>query len=76
MWVGWTKWNQFEGKKQPFYELMNECYLHCVVDFIVCLGVFNGHVGRCNDVFDGVYEECGVGGGYLDRRVLLMFCLE
>ena len=32
-------------KKQPFYELRNEWYMHSIDDFVVCLGDFNGCLG-------------------------------
>ena len=42
----------------------------------MCLGDFNGHVGRHIDGFDGVHGILGVGQRNLEGRILLEFCLE
>ena len=49
-------------------------------DLIMCLGDFNGHVGRHIDGFhidgvDGVHEGYGVCQRSLEGRMLLEFCL-
>ena len=41
-------------------------------DLVMCLGDFNGHVGRH---IDGVLEEYGVGQSNLEGRMVLEFCL-
>ena len=35
--------------------------MHSVVDLVMCLGEFNGHVGRHIDGFHAVHGGCGVG---------------
>ena len=42
----------------------------------MCLGDFNGHVGRHIDVFDWVHGGHGVGQRNLEGRMLLKFCLD
>ena len=39
----------------------------------MCLGDFNGHVGRYINGFDGVHGGYGVGQRNLERRMLLEF---
>ena len=43
---------------------------------VICLGDFNGHVGRHIDGSDGVHEGHGVGQRNLEGRILLEFYLE
>ena len=44
------------GERQSFYEeLKCEWALHSAGDLVMCLGDFNGHVGRHFDGLDGVY---------------------
>ena len=45
-------------------------------DLVMCLGDFNGHIGRQFDGFDGVHEGFGVGLRNLEGRMLLEFCLK
>ena len=42
-------------------------------DLFICLGDFNGHIGRH---FDVVHGEYGVGQMNFEGRMLLEFCLE
>ena len=42
----------------------------------MCLCDFNGHVGRCVDVFVGVHRGYGVGERNFEGRLLLVFCLK
>ena len=35
--------------------------MHSVDDLVMCLGDFNGHIGRHIDGLDAVYGGCGVG---------------
>ena len=42
-------------------------------DLVVCIGDFNGHVGRH---IDGVHGGHGVGQRNLEGKMLLEFCLE
>ena len=46
--------------------------MHSADDLVMCLGYFNGHVGRHIDVFDGVREWYGVGQRNLKGRMLLV----
>ena len=50
--------------------------MHSTGDLIMCLGYFNGHVGRHIDGFDGVHVGFCVGHMNLEGRMLLEFCLE
>ena len=50
--------------------------MHSVDDLVMCLGDFNGHVGRHIDGFDGMHGGHCVGQRNLDGRMLLEFCLE
>ena len=45
-------------------------------DLVMCLGDFDGHVGRHIDGFDGVHGGYDIGQRNLGGRVLLEFCLE
>ena len=47
--------------------------MHSVDDLVMCLGEFNGHVGRHIDGFNG---GNGAGQRNLEGRMLLEFCLE
>ena len=42
----------------------------------MCLGDFNGYVGRHIDGFDGVYEWYGKGQHNFEGRMLIEFCVE
>ena len=46
--------------------------MHCAGGLVMCLGTFNGHIGR---YFDGVHGGFGVGQRNLGGRILLEFCL-
>ena len=50
--------------------------MHSAGDLVMCLGDFNGHVGRHMDGFDMVYGGYGVSHRNLEGRMLLEFCLE
>ena len=39
--------------------------IHSADDLVMCLGKYNGHVGRHIDEFDGVHGGYGVGHGNL-----------
>ena len=47
--------------------------MHVAYDLVMCLGDFNGHVGRHIDCVDGGFD---VGQSNLAGIVLLEFCLE
>ena len=49
------------GRKTVFYWLKGEWDLHGEVYLVMCLGDFNGHVGRHIDGFDGVHGGYDVG---------------
>ena len=54
-------------EKQSFYdELKCELDMHSACDLVMCLGDFNGHVGRNIDGYDGVHGGCGVGRRHLE----------
>ena len=60
MWVCSTKWKKF-GRK-PFYDVLKgEWDMHSADDLVMCLGDFNGHVGRHIDGFDVMHGGYGVG---------------
>ena len=65
-------------KKDCLYdELKCEWYMHSTdCCLVICLGDFNGHVGRHNDGFGGVHGGYGVGQRNLEERMSLEFCLE
>ena len=50
--------------------------MHCADDFIMCLGVFNGHVNMHIDEFDCFFRGYGVVQRNLEGRMLLEFCLK
>ena len=50
--------------------------MHSVGDLVMCLGDFNGHIGRHIDGFDEICGGFGVGERNLEGRMLLEFCLE
>ena len=59
MWVCSTKW-------KSFYDYMKcEWDIHSADDLVMCLGKYNGHIGRHIGEFDGVHRGYGVGQGYL-----------
>ena len=63
-------------EKQSFYDdLICELDMHSASDLVMCLGVFNGHIGRHIHGFDGVFGGYGVGKRNLAGRMLLAFCL-
>ena len=50
------------GRKTMFYdELKGEWDMHSAGDLVMCLGDFDGHVGRHIDGFDGIHGGHGVG---------------
>ena len=55
MWVCSTKWKKFGGKAVFYDELKCEWDMHSADDLAMCLGDFNGHVGRHIDEFDGMH---------------------
>ena len=54
----------------------NSIFMHSAGELVMCLGVFNGHVGSHIDGFEGLHGWYGVGQSNLEGRMLLEFCLE
>ena len=50
--------------------------IHSADDLVMCLGDFNGHVGRHIDGFDGVHGGYGVGQSNFEGRMLLVLSGE
>ena len=50
--------------------------MHSAGDLVMCLGRFNGYVGRHVYGFDVVHVEYGVGQRNLEGRMLSWFCRE
>ena len=65
-----------EGKQSFYVELKCEWDMHSADNLAMCLGDFNGHVGRHNRGFNGVHCGFGVVQRNLDGRMLLEFCVE
>ena len=64
-------------EKRSFYdELKCEWDMHSAVDLLMCLGIFNGLIGRHIDGFDGVHGGFGVGLRNLVGGLLLEVCLK
>ena len=50
-----------QEEQQPLCdEQKGERDMYSALDFVLCLGDFNGHVGRHIDVIDGVHRRYGV----------------
>ena len=61
-------------KKNSLYDEQKcEWDMHSANDLVMCLGDFNGHVGR--NIY-GVHGGYGVGQRNLNGGMLLVFCLE
>ena len=64
-------------KKPSFYDKQKcEWDMHSADDLGMCLGEFNGYVGRHIDGFYGAHGGYGVGQRNLEGRMLLEYCLE
>ena len=50
--------------------------MHSTGDSVMCLGVFNGHVGRHIDGFNGIHGGYGVGQRNLEGRMLSECCQQ
>ena len=50
--------------------------MHSANELVMCLGDFNGHIGRHIDGFYRVYGLYGVGHRNSEGRMSLEFCLE
>ena len=73
MWLCSAKWKKFARKHSFYDELKGEWDMYSTGDLAICLGDFNGHVGRYIDGFSGQY---GLEQKNLEGRMLLEFCLE
>ena len=67
---------RFCGKNSFYDELKCEWDMHSADDLVMCLGNFNGHIGRHIDGFDGMHGGNGAGQMNLEGQMLLEFCLE
>ena len=76
MCIFFHKVEKVNRKKQSIYELKCERDVHSADDLVMCLGDFNGHVGRHIDGFDEVIGDYVVDQRNVERRMLLEFCLE
>ena len=65
-----------EEKRSFNDRLKCEWDIHSADDLVMCMGDFNGHVGRHIDGFDGVHGGYGVGLRKLEGGMLLEFCLH
>lgn len=64
-------------EKECFYdELAGELDVHSEGELVLCVGDFNGHVGKRFDGFEGVHGGNGFGERNLEGRMLLEFCDE
>ena len=50
--------------------------MHSAGDLVMCLGDFNGDVGRYIDGFDWIHGWYGMGQRHFEGEMLLEFCLE
>ena len=65
------------SKKEKFYEEMARgCKVENANEVLICLGDFNGHIGKKVDGFEGVHGGFGIGKRNLEGRLLLEFCVE
>ena len=59
-------------EKQSFYEWKSEWDMNSVDNLVLCMGNFNGHMGRHIDGLHWVYGGNGEGQKNLNRRMLLV----
>ena len=52
------------------------CEVENANEVLICLGHFNGHIGKEVDGFEGVHGGFGIGKRNLEGRLLLEFCVE
>ena len=65
------------SEKEKFYEEMGRgSEVENANEVLICLGDFNGHIGKEVDGFEGVHEGFGIGKRNLEGRLLLEFCVE
>ena len=64
-------------EKEKFYEKMvRGCEVGNENEVLICLGNFNGHIGKKVDEFEGVHGGFGIGKKNVEGRLLLKFCVE
>ena len=62
------------SEKEKFYEEMARgCEVENANKILICLGDFNGHIGKEVDGFEGVYGSYGIGKRNVESRLLLEF---
>ena len=71
MWV--CSIRSFEEKTFFYNELQCEWDMHAADDFVMCLGIFNGHVGGH---IDGVHSGYGVDQRNFEGRMVLILCVK
>ena len=65
------------SEKERFYEEMARgCEVENANEVLICLGDFNGHIGKEVDGFEGVHGGFGIGKRNLEGRLLLEFCVK
>ena len=65
------------SEKEKFYkEMARRCEVENANEVLICLGDFNGHIGKEVDGFEGVHGGFGIGKRNLEGRLLLEFCVE
>ena len=65
------------SEKEKFYEEMGRgCEVENANEVLICLGDFNGHIGKKVDGFEGVHGGFRIGKRNLEGRLLLEFCVE
>ena len=65
------------SEKEKFYEKMARgCEVENANEVLICLGDFNGPIGKKVDGFEGVHGGFGIGKRNLEGRLLLEFCVE
>ena len=65
------------SEKEKFYEEMGKgCEVEIANEVLICLGDFNGHIGKEVDGFEGVHGGFEKGMRNLEGRLLLEFCVE
>ena len=65
------------SEKKKFYEkLARGCEVENANEVLICLGDFNGHIGKEVDGFEGVHRCFGIGKRNLEGKLLLEFCVK
>ena len=56
--------------------MAKRCEVENANEVLICLGDFNGHIGKKVDGFEGVHGGFGIDKRNLEDRLLLEFCVE